>query len=184
MAAVTAAYTFVTWRIVRATRLSVEEQQLTRRAQYRPVVWADIDIDAERHVAFFVLSNTGASTARNVRFAIDPPFINPANPELSLSNDLPLMRRGIDVMVPGKALRTLVGVYGDFPLDETSRHGVTVDYDDELGNHYREPYELDLEALKGLAPSPPQGIHSLVNEIEKMNKILAAIKTALSATPR
>lgn len=181
LVAVTTVYTFVTWRIVRATRKSVDEQRLMRTAQFRPHVWADLDVDGERHVVHFVLSNTGHSTAYNVRIVIDPPFSNANNPELSLTDGVTLIERGIDVMVPGKTLSTLIGVFGDFPLDGSQRHSVTVVYEDELKGSYRELYELDIEVYKGLVPSAPRGLDSVAKEMEKVNKTLNSIRTEIKA---
>lgn len=171
----TVAYTLFTGLVVIATKRAVDEQRLTRLAQFRPVVSVDLDFDAERHILFFVLRNSGPSTARRVRLEINPPLTNPKNPELSLTNEMPLLRRGIDVMVPGKSLRTLLGIGGDFNLDG-ARHQVKVTYDDELANTYKEDFELDLEVLKGIVPSASKGVHSLVGEIERLNKKVEKIR--------
>ena len=78
------------------------------------MITADLEVDGERHLAHFVLRNVGAGIARAVRFKIDPPFENPKKPQLGLTSDKPFVQRGVPIMVAGKEIRTLVGVFGDW----------------------------------------------------------------------
>ena len=110
----TTTYVVTTILIWRSSSKVVEEQREARAQDRQPLITADLEVDGERHLAHFVLRNVGAGIARAVRFKIDPPFENPKKPQLGLTSDKPFVQRGVPIMVAGKEIRTLVGVFGDW----------------------------------------------------------------------
>lgn len=174
------AYTAGTLAVVIVSTWAVLEQRKLRRAQFRPIVTADMELDGERHVAFFYLRNVGTATARDVRISIDPPLENPNNPELSVTPELhPWLARGLPVMVPGKQIRTLMAIYGDYPLDGAI-HKVHIRYEAEgRRKGFEETFEIDMEALMSVKPSEPKGPHTIAEELKAQNKLLTGAATSL-----
>ena len=160
---------------------SVRESKRFRLAQFRPNVTADFVLDSERGAVFFVLENAGSITAKDVHIAIEPPLINPKKPTLSLTPDLhPWLEQGVAVMVPGKAIRTLVAIYGDFPVEDDVSFRVEVDYAAE-GRRRRldDTFILDLSALRHVKQSDARGLHSVANELGELNGILSKVEISV-----
>lgn len=138
LAGITAFYARQTNRQADAAYRVVEEMRLTRRAQYRPMVVADLEVDRERRTVEFVVRNVGPSIARSVRIRTDPTVTNLRNPDLSLDKR-PLITEGIPTLVPGKEVRTVIATLWD-----PCAFRVEVSYTDDQGQlTFDESFDLD-----------------------------------------
>lgn len=179
MALLTAVYCITTILILWANYRVTEEMRFTREIQFRPFVIPDVEIDSERGTVHFVLRNAGAGIASNVRINIDPPIENPKKPTLNIGS-IPLIQRGLKAMVPGKEYRTLIGVFGDFPEQSSRQHRVLVSYEDiEAHRSYSTDFVVDIDSFYGIRPSQPKSIHSLVTQVEELNKQIKTLNGEL-----
>ena len=173
-------YCVTTALILFANFRAIREMRLAREAQYRPLVVVDLESNSERGTYHFVLRNAGASVARNVTIAIDRPLANPVNPQLMDEGSLRWIRRGLPVLAPGKEHRMLLGAWGNFSKDAARQHQVTVSYRNDTGQRaYSDAFALDFDALPG-RPSDAKTVHSVADEIEKLNRSVSELINILS----
>lgn len=151
----------------------VREIRRTRQDESRPFVVADFEV--KKGMIYLVITNTGRTMARDVRFAFDPALSgtlddrNRAEP-WSLAT-LKMFRDGIPALPPGKRIVTLFDssfqrnrdVYPD-------EYEVTVDYADAAGKRRfsGERIVLDLGIYWGLLrveEKDADDIHKSLNEL-------------------
>lgn len=136
-------------------------------ARSRPMMAAELQTAVlTKGTSELVVTNHGASVARNVKVSFDPPLPDLDGPEADGKVTPFLFRRysvPIPTVTPGMALRNVYssgspdsdGVYqNDEPTSEDFT--ITFDYEDTRGKQFRDTYRLTVETLRnqtGVYPS-------------------------------
>jgi|SRR5215216_6410133 len=137
----------VAWR-------QVKEAQRLRKEQARPFVV--IDFHPWSTIIELLITNTGSTLARNVRFQFTPPLVSTHDDatERGRISDLNLFKNGIPSLAPRKEIRTF---FDEFParLDRglPMSYDVGVSYEDPSGERYSETTSLDLAMYIGTGES-------------------------------
>jgi hypothetical protein len=155
-----------------------------REEQARPFVV--IDFEVAQSVFFLVVSNTGTTLARDVRFKIDPPFSNAIRLPLG---ELTMFSEGISTLAPGKTIRTVFDSAiqrheGEFPY----RYQVEVSYSDQTRRRpFTEEIDLDLGIYRNLSTVTRYDIHDvherLKNIRDEMKKWTSGSRGLLRLSP-
>jgi hypothetical protein len=157
---------FVAWR-------QVKEAQRLRQEQARPFVV--IDFHPWATIIELTIKNVGATLARDVMFAFDPPLATTHDKTSGRGNlmDLSLFKNGIPAFAPGKEITLF---FDTFPA--RLEHGlplayeVVVSYRDPAGHEYREPTKLDLEMYVGTGGITRHDIHDVHKRLDEISKTL------------
>lgn len=182
MALLTTVYVIGTFVIAWVSIRSVREQQATRHELERPRIVAYIENDNERGVSVLILRNVGRGTATDVSISADPPLLNPIHPDLSIDSKKYLIREGTPIMVPDYEIRSLLGTYGNWDTPPVPTPVIHISYSDVTGDlYFEESYALDMSPFFDMPASRPKGVHSVAEELKKLNSTLA--KVAESLTP-
>ena len=147
------------------TRRSLHEAAEAERRRYRPLVI--FDIYSEGIALYASLRNTGASSAFNLRLAIDPELFCEVRGK---KRTCPLIGESVSFLAPSREIRDLCAFAGEFDrhFPEPIFTG-TVTYDDAAGKTYEERFRIDLRAQRRLLQvgKPDAG-----RELEKIAKAL------------
>lgn len=182
LALLTLAYVVGTFVIAYVSIRSATEQRLTRQSHERPRIVAYMENDSERGTVVLIIRNVGLSTATDISFSADPPLMNPKHPDLSFDDTKHLVRHGTPAMTPGFEFRSLVGTYGNWKSAPDPTPVVSISYSDATQkHHYEDRYPIDMSPLFDMPASRPNTIHSVAEELKKLNSTLA--KVAESLTP-
>lgn len=143
----------------------VGEAKKLRKAQVRPFVIIDIE---PGYLIYIRVENLGHTVARNVRFEF------PVALESSLEvpreiDDLPLFKRGLSTLPPGKSYRVLLDSFtsrGNLPMT----YDAIVTYEDDSGDRYRDSYVLDMESFLNTSPDPDH-LEKIARSLEQISKV-------------
>jgi hypothetical protein len=164
--AVLVAAAIVAWRQVR-------EAVHAREERTRPFVV--IDLRVYQTIAEFTITNLGATIARNVRFAFDPPLRSSRDlgPNMTPLSETNLFRHGIPSLAPGKEVVALFDqlphrlAQGNLPDD----YEVTVTYE---GPTRRKPYSETMTVgysyLREVGRTHRRDIHDVHRELERVSR--------------
>jgi hypothetical protein len=130
----------LTFKYVRLTQMMVQEMKRSRE----PLV--NVDFEMPDHTLRLVISNSGLSPAKNVRFRVtqDAKWIRDERGQHGLS-EFPPIKNGISYLVPGRKLK----FYLESPNWKTVANkdlnvSLVVDCEDESGKSFTQCIDMDL----------------------------------------
>lgn len=164
--------------------LQVREARTLRREQTRPYVIVYLRLHPESpSVAEIVVENIGATPAKDVRVAIDPPFVSSLDRGGGGRVDTwGLIARGVAQIAPHQQLSTFADVlhsrFGDESL--LSSYTVKIPYKDGRGKEkFTDTSVLDFDAFRGKHYLTPKNIGDVVDQLKKVASVLESWKGPL-----
>lgn len=154
-----------------ARRQAIEARRL-REQQARPFVL--IDFHAHQTVIELVVTNAGATVARDVRFEFDRPPVSAYELEPGGRRkvaEVTMIKNGIPSLAPQKEMRLFFDQFparaaADLPLT----YYVTVSYRDHAGHEYVEEQVLDLQVYLGTGGIHRDGLHEVHRELKVISE--------------
>lgn len=157
----------------------LSETRSLRRAQVRPFVVIDFDVQSDPPFIYVRIVNVGSTMARDVAFEFDRPlqssFDDRGGDRVAIA-DLPVLARGIPSLPPGKEIRFLFDSFiHREELPDT--YGVRVKYQGHLFRHWprkprREQYEdvvtLDLSLYRHMSRIERRDLHDIHERLKEM----------------
>lgn len=164
------------WRTAKKT---LKQMELDSKAQTRPYVHVRLEPSIGGSKAWdLVLSNTGRTVAKNVRFTVSP---KPTR-EDDVTRDMAALASTRQHLAPDTQVRSFWDLGPTNEDDETTNRGfvgehiVTISYDDQEGEEYADTFKLDASAFK----MTPVGWEGAKNDKQgtiedRLNNIVRAI---------
>jgi len=168
-----------TYSYMKSTAVMANEMKTAREMefeiQHSPKVVVDFNIKSSGMI-YFVISNNGNGAARNIRFNINPPLLNAQGQKMA--EEWPALRDGINYLAPKKSLTFFFD--SSFKLSEYVKENlplsyeVTAEYDWDVSGPPRicDKYSLDLIQYFNTDLSSYKDVSTLIDEVEKIRKIL------------
>jgi hypothetical protein len=160
-----------------AQQLVIAEQ--IRRDQAQPYVFADLRPDERDPVRMvLVIENRGATIARNVRIAFDPPLRSKSYREVS---SLRVLQDGIPALPPGRRISwdfesSLSVLDADLPR----RYTVTVDADGPFGPVDQLVYDIDFGPLDGSDIRSSGQLRDIEQQLRQIRQAIGRLTTAVN----
>lgn len=154
-----------------------EAERAARRDALQPFVVVDI-VQAERDpwVLYLRIENRGASTARNVRIAFDPPPARVLDTDDNRLRDWPPLADGIPALPPGRRLETVLDtITARATAELPTRYAATVTAEGPFPDHPPEPvtHHIDLGFMFGFGTlETPGGPAAIARRLEQINDTL------------
>ena len=179
IAAVVTVFILLLAGLIAARQLS--ETRSLRRAQVRPFVVIDFDVERDAPLIFIHIENVGSTVARDVRFTFDErietSFDLQGGPGRQAMADLPVFVNGIPSLPPGKVISF---VFDSFYEREGLRdtYAVTLSYrGDEISRWPRHPQTevfeesmiLDLGVYRRMARTDRKGLHDIHERLQEIS---------------
>ena len=157
-------------RQVDEAKRQVAEAKTLREEQARPFVVVDFDV--QDTLIFLVISNLGASLARDVRFDIAPTLSSTISDHPPAA--LKVFSKGISTLAPGKTIRTL---FDSFPQRESEGlddfYSVRIRYADEKRRRaFDETLDLDIGIYRNLLVVTRHDIHHVKDSLDRIRKVM------------
>lgn len=143
----------------------VGEARKLRKTQIRPFVVVDV---MPGYLLYVRVENLGQTVARNVRFEFPVALKSSLEPPREI-DDLPLFRRGLATLPPGKSYRVLLDSFAtrkNLPM----LYDVIVTYEDADGDKYSDKYVLDMESFLNTSPESNH-IESAATSLKELLKV-------------
>jgi hypothetical protein len=163
--------------VIAARQLS--EARSLRKAQVRPFVVIDFDVQSDPPFIYVRIANLGSTMARRVSFQFDPRLqssFDERGGERVVMADLPVLTQGIPTLPPGNEIKFLFDSFLDREhLPDT--YQVRVKYrGDELRRWprkakrelYDEPMTLDLSLYRQLSRINRHGLHDIHERLKEI----------------
>ena len=166
----------------RAAKAAEEQTNLqldVMRQAAQPYVWASIQPDQNSGTIFhLIIGNSGPTIARNIRITIDPPL-----PDLDSSSHLVSqmqqdLKEGIISLAPRDTLHWYLGPASKHITSDTT-YKITTTADGPYGP--LEPVEFIIrpQTLQAALAYPQGSLHSIRQELKKIDKSITALKNAI-----
>ena len=176
--AITAAYAWLTYQILKANRATVKAMEEQSAALTRPYI--AISAAAEPGTIVFILkiANHGNTTAEHVSLTMDRPFYQFGNGDKNIANMNAFV--GVIPSFPPRHelnfhLATSIQIYGgertDAPLPQ--EFNVTATYYSASGRKFVETTAINLRVLYGTAVIADQDMEKIVTQLKELT---AAVK--------
>lgn len=152
-----------------ARRQAMEARRL-REQQTRPFVL--IDFRVHQTVIEIVITNVGATLARDVRFEFDQPLVSAYDSEPGSRRkvaEIGMLSDGIASLAPHKEMKVF---FDRFPSRAEAglpmTYKATVSYGDPSGQEYVEEQVLDLNVYVGTGGIRQDGLHEIHTQVKKI----------------
>jgi hypothetical protein len=152
----------------------LKEAQSTREEQSRPFV--GIDFETRKGMIHLVVTNTGRTMARDVRFKFSPDLTSsldkPREQDPWSIASLKMFSDGIPTLPPGKRIVTLFdSSFQRKPTEFPDWYSVEVSYDNASKRQsYRETIDLDFGIYWGLIRIEEKDAHDIHRRLEELVK--------------
>lgn len=180
----TAAFTAFLWLVAWRTLSGAKDQLelLTQQAvrEVRPFVSAEVLPGFHGTGCWdLVVSNSGRTAARNIRFEIEP--WSPGDDKDHISEPLNAYLRAQHMLVPGARHRVMwrMNTLPELGLTEAgagAQASLGIRYEDDLGQTYTDAFLFNLDIIGAITPSPSEGPSALGKDKELAN-IERALRT-------
>lgn len=179
---ITGFYAWATYQILKANKRVVEVMQEQNEAINRPYVTVSPKLEPDNPIFYLTVSNTGRTSARNLRLSIDRSFykFGESNPESDLAT-CSAFTQPIDAFAPGSEMTfSLAQGFVIFAenADESilpKKFTIVAEYEYGLDRSVKESHTIDLRPYLG-ADVPQEAL------IRKMKDLIKAVeKVANSA---
>jgi len=154
----TGVYVYLTWRLVLGMYKAREP-------------FVAIDFEFPDHMLRFVVSNSGQTAARNIRFRIvkDLPWLSIFGKHGVAA--IPVISNGISNLSPGKSLKFHAGVLHSIPKKETIL-SIEVTFENEFGNTFSRKEVIDFtqfdEVLFESFDRADKGVESAIESLTRL----------------
>ena len=174
VAAVAAALTGV---VILATAaiglLQLNEARRIRKAQLRPFVVVEWDVNVVPPMIYLKISNIGATGARDVRFTFEPALASSFDKDGWGVTELQLFKDGISLLPPERVISFLFDSWlerGDLP----DKYRVHLVYRGDPSGRYTDEIDLDLGLYRNMRRISRKGLHEVQAEVERLRKAVEA----------
>jgi len=184
MACLTLVYVLATFWLVWLARSQLKHATELERSRTRPFVLFDLIVD--RHYVFAQVTNTGQTSARDIRVTVSPQIESllggpNAYPREERSTPISFLERGIAMIAPGRSITGLVAHWSRFhSAYPTLRFEGSVTYSAAGHPIYTETFVIDLTAHEGLRYLGTKDIQDVARQLESISRTLENISTGFS----
>ncbi len=154
-----------------ANLISVIDMRNERKSQARPYVGAYFEVKSDGLV-YFIVENNGNSPAQNVLVEFSSIPQEGYILEFFLKQGSSPFEKPIDFLIPGQALRRIVGVHHEvLGKDKSTEFAFTLAYCSIFGDKYKETIHSDLAYLRG-TPFPEKSVGEQIGKLTESVKKL------------
>ena len=159
---------------VREMKRQTDLQQEIAVASSAPYIWADVRLQSTNGWNLeFVVGNSGATVATNVRVAVDPPLPSTEDERSFLDAMHQRLGEGLSSLAPGRSLHWTLGGSADLVNRGGSlAHRVRIDCDGPHGPIPTSEYIIDMNDFRVSAARHTGSLVDVAKSIDKLAKKL------------